>query len=164
MADYARQVVTAARAMPQPVAICGWSMGGLVVLQATQHLQPHSVILLEPSAPAEIQGFNPDVPLIDGAFDPEAEYGTFPDGIPARPESLRARAERKRGISITSLSCPSLVVASSDFPEERGRLVADLYGSVLIEFPDLGHFDLVLHAAPRQAVADFLRMATATLA
>ena len=139
-------------------------MGGLVVLQAAQQVHAHSVILLEPSAPAEIQGYNPDVPLTDGAFDPEAEYGAFPDGIPARPESLHARAERKRGISIKSLSCPSLVIADSDFPDERGRLVADLYGSALIEFPDLGHFDLVLRAAPRQAVADFLGTPTPSAA
>jgi len=156
MADYAERVVSAARAMPKPVAICGWSMGGLVVLQAAEHVQAHSVILLEPSAPAEIQGYNPGIPLVEGTFDPEAEYGTFPDGIKARPESLLARAERKRGISISSLPCPSLVIASADFADERGRSVADLYGSALIEFPDLGHFDLVLHTAPRQAVAEFL--------
>jgi pimeloyl-ACP methyl ester carboxylesterase len=156
MADYAQLVVIAARDMPQPAAICGWSMGGLVVLQAAQQIQAHSVILLEPSAPEQIQGRNPDLPLVGGTFDPEAEYGRFPDSIPARPESLLARAERKRGISIASLPCPSLVIASSDFPDERGRAVADLYGSVLIEFPDLGHFDLVLNAAPRQAIADFL--------
>ena len=120
------------------------------------------MILPEPSAPAEVQGYNPDVRLIDGAFDPEAEYGAFPDGIPARPEALLARAQPKRGISIESLSCPSLVIARSDFPDERGRLVADLYGSALIEFPDLGHFDLVLHAGSRQAVADFLGTPTPT--
>jgi pimeloyl-ACP methyl ester carboxylesterase len=96
MADYAQRVVAAAQGMPPPVAICGWSMGGLVVLQAAQHVHAHSVILLEPSAPAEIQGYNPDVPIIEGAFDPEAEYGRFPGGIPARPESRGARAARKR--------------------------------------------------------------------
>jgi dienelactone hydrolase len=156
MADYAARVTAAARALPQPVALCGWSMGGLIVLQAAEGVQPHSVILLEPSAPAEIQGYNPDVPLVEGAFDPEAEYGMFPDGIKAQPESLLARAERKRGISVSSLACPSLVIASAAFADERGRSVADLYGSTLVEFPELGHFDLVLHAAPRQAVADFL--------
>lgn len=156
MDDYAQRVVTAALAVAKPVAICGWSMGGLVVLQAAERVAPHSVILLEPSAPAEVQGYNPDVLLVEGAFDPEVEYGTFPDGVPARPESLLARAERKRGIFVPSLPCPSLVIASQDFPDERGRAVADLYGSQLIEFPDLAHFDLVLHDAPRGAVADFL--------
>jgi pimeloyl-ACP methyl ester carboxylesterase len=47
MSDYANRVATAARAMPDPVAVCGWSMGGLVVLQAAQFVRPHSVILLE---------------------------------------------------------------------------------------------------------------------
>jgi pimeloyl-ACP methyl ester carboxylesterase len=156
MDDYAARVVAAARALPQPVSVCGWSMGGLVVLQAAAATEPHSVILLEPSAPAEIQGFHPDVEIVDGAFDPEVEYDPFPDGIPARPESLRARAERKRGISVPSLPCPSLVVATSDFADERGRAVAELYGSTLIEFPELGHFDLVLHAEVRAAVREFL--------
>lgn len=160
MNDYARIVVEAARALPPPVALCGWSMGGLVVLMAAEEVRPHSVVVLEPSAPAEVQGYHQDAPLIDGVFDPEAEYGTFPDGIAARPESLRARSERKRGISVASLPCPSLVVSSSDFPDERGRAIARLYGSTIVEFPGLGHFDLVLGAGPRQVVAGFLDAAT----
>lgn len=156
MRDYTDRVVAAARTMIGPVALCGWSMGGLVVLQAAQEMQPHSVVLLEASAPAEVQGRDPDVQLVGGVFDPEAEYGKFPAGIAARPESLLARAERKRGISVPSLRCPSLVIATADFPDERGRSVADFYGSEFVEFPELRHFDLVLDAAPRQAVADFL--------
>jgi pimeloyl-ACP methyl ester carboxylesterase len=156
MSDYADRIAAAARTMVGPVALCGWSMGGLVVLQAAQEMQPHSVVLLEASAPAEVQGRDPDVQLVGGVFDPEAEYGKFPAGIAARPESLLARAERKRGISVPSLPCPSLVIATADFPDERGRSVADLYGSEFVEFSELRHFDLVLNAAPRQAVADFL--------
>lgn len=156
MADYARRVVAAARELPPPVALCGWSMGGLAVLMAASELRPHSLILLEPSAPAEVQGVHPELPLAEGAFDPEAEYGTFPDGVAARPESSLARAERKRGISVPSLPCRSLVIATSDFPEERGRAVAELYGSTLLELPDLEHFDLVLHPAVRGAVAGYL--------
>lgn len=156
MDDYVQRVVAVAHTMPQPVALCGWSMGGLVVLQAAQEVQPHSVVLLKASAPAEVQGRNPDVRLVNGSFDPEAEYGKFPDGVPARPESLLARAERKRGISAGSLPCPSLVIASADFADERGRSLADLYGSEFVEFSELRHFDLVLDASPRRAVADFL--------
>jgi pimeloyl-ACP methyl ester carboxylesterase len=156
MSDYVDRVASAARVMPGQVALCGWSMGGLVVLQAAQMVQPHSVVLLEASAPAEIQGHNPDVQLVGGAFDPEAEYGTFPDGIAARPESLLARAERKRGISVPSLPCPSLVIAGADFPDERGRALAELYGSEFVEFPELRHFELVLETAPRRTVAEFL--------
>jgi len=156
MSDYAGRVAAQACRMPGPVALCGWSMGGLVVLQAAQEVEPHSLVLLEGSAPAEVQGYSPDVQLVGGAFDPEAEYGNFPTGIAARRESLLARAERKRGISVPSLPCPSLVIASADFPDERGRALADLYGSELVEFPQLRHFDLVLDCAPRRAVADFL--------
>jgi len=156
MSDYADHVVAAARTMLGPVALCGWSMGGLVVLQAAQKMQPHSVVLLEASPPAEIQGRDQNVQLVGGVFDPEGEYGEFPAGIAARPESLLARAERKRGISVPSVPCPSLVIATADFPDERGRSVADLYGSEFVEFPELRHFDLVLNAASRQAVADFL--------
>jgi pimeloyl-ACP methyl ester carboxylesterase len=158
MRDYADRVVTAASALPRPIALCGWSMGGLVVLQAAQEVHPHSVILLEASPPAEIQGTNPEVALAGGTFDPETEYGKFPAGIVARPESLLARAERKRGISIPSLPYPSLVIASGDFAEERGRSMAHLYGSEYVEFLELRHFDLVLNAAPRRAVADFLSL------
>jgi pimeloyl-ACP methyl ester carboxylesterase len=159
MRDYANSVAQAARAMAQPVAICGWSMGGLVVLQAAQEVPPHSVVLLEASAPAEVQGWNPDVQPLEGVFDPGAEYGKFPDGIAARPESLLARAERKRGISVPSVPCPSLVVAGADFPDERGRSLAALYGSRFVEFPELGHFDLVLDPAPRGVIVDFLGLA-----
>jgi hypothetical protein len=34
--------------------------------------------------------------------------------------------------------------------------VAELYEADLVEFPHLGHFDLVLHPEPRRAIADFL--------
>lgn len=156
MDDYAERVIAAARALPGRVAVCGWSMGGLVALQAAQEVAPHFLVLLEASAPAEIQGRNPGVQLTSGVFDPEAEYGKFPEGIAARPESLLARAERRRGISVASLPCPSLVIAGAAFPDERGRSLADLYGSEFVEFPELGHFDLVLDAAPRRAVAEFL--------
>jgi len=156
MDDYARKVVTAAGALPPPVALCGWSMGGLVVLQAAHEVRPHSVVLLEASAPAEIQGHHSDVALLTGVFDPEAEYGAFPAGIRARPESLLARAQRRRGIAIPGLPCPSLVIAGAAFANDRGRALADVYQSTFAEFPELQHFDLVLDAAPRQAIAAFL--------
>jgi hypothetical protein len=43
-------------------------------------------------------------------------YGSFPSDMRARPESLFARAERKRGISVPSLPCPSLVIYGDEFP------------------------------------------------
>lgn len=154
--DYARAVVAAAGKAPEPVALCGWSMGGLVVLHAATSLHPHSVVLLEASAPAEVQGFHPEAEVADGSFDPEVVYGTFPDGMRARPESSRARAERKRGISVPSLPCRSLVVYGDDFPEERGVRLARLYGSDERRFPGLDHWGLVLDPRVRAAVAEWL--------
>jgi hypothetical protein len=48
------------------------------------------------------------------------------------------------------------VFAGADFVDQRGRSLARFYGSKFVEFPELRHFDLVLAAAPRRAVADFL--------
>jgi pimeloyl-ACP methyl ester carboxylesterase len=156
MSDYAEQVVAAARALPEPVALCGWSMGGLVVLQAAARVRPQSLILIEASPPAEVQGFNPEVALAAGAFDPEAAYGRFPEGMQARPESTLARAERKRGISVPELPCRSLVIYGDAFPDERGTQIARLYGSAQRRFPGLDHWDLVRDGRVREAVADFL--------
>ncbi|HVD12178.1 MAG TPA: alpha/beta hydrolase [Gaiellaceae bacterium] len=156
--DYASRVLGAAGEVRAPVALCGWSMGGLVSLQAAQRpqLEPHSILLLEPSPPAEAQGFDESVEPRPGVFDPEEAYGRFPSGMEARPESLLARAERKRGISVPALRCQSLVVVGDDFREERGAAVAELYGSELVEFPGLGHWDLVRSPEVRLSIARFL--------
>ena len=155
-ADYASSVIDAAGPLPRPVPLCGWSMGGLVVLQAAERVRPHSVILLEPSPPAEIQGYHPETQTAEGAFDPELVYGRFPAGIPARPESSRARADRKRGISVPTLPCPSLVVYGDDFREERGQAVAGLYGSDELDFPGLDHWALVRDPRVRRKIAAWL--------
>ena len=156
MGDYAAAVVAAAGRLRQPVALCGWSMGGLVALQAALTMRPDHVILLEPSPPGEVQGFNPDVALREGTFDPEEAYGRFPVGQQARAESLLARAERKRGIPIPNIPGRSLVVYGDSFPEERGRRIAALYGSEERYFPGLDHWGLVLDPAVRIAIAEFL--------
>lgn len=156
-ADYARAVRNAAAALPAPVSLCGWSMGGLVVLEAARRLLPHSAILLEASPPAEIQGFRPEVEIADGTFDPEVVYGRFPDGMRARSESSRARAERKRGISVPRLPCPSLVVYGDDFPDERGAAIARLYGSDELGLGGVDHWGLVRDSPVREAIADWLR-------
>jgi pimeloyl-ACP methyl ester carboxylesterase len=144
MADYAGVVERATARLPRPLVLCGWSLGGLVVLMAAERVRPDLVVLLEPSPPAEVHGSDPGLPLVFGTFDPEATYGPFPDGVRARPESAVARAERKRGISVPSLSCPSVVVYGNEFPDDRGRAIAALYGSETLEFPDLDHWRLVL--------------------
>jgi pimeloyl-ACP methyl ester carboxylesterase len=156
MSDYAGRVVVAAQAMRQPVALCGWSMGGLVALQAAERVRPHSLILLESSPPAEIQGFDGEVELLEGTFDSEAVYGAFPAGMRSRPESHLARAERKRGISIPSISCPSLVVYGDDYPDERGQRIASFYGSDALAFPGRNHWQLVLDVRVQDGIAVFL--------
>jgi pimeloyl-ACP methyl ester carboxylesterase len=153
MADYAERVVAAAGELPRPLALCGWSMGGLVVLLAAEQAQPDTVILLEPSPPAEVQGFDHEIAPSEGTFDPEEAYGAFPAGVPARPESSLARAERKRGISIPSLRCRSVVVYGDEFREARGTAVARLYGSAECDFPGLDHWDLVCDPRVREALA-----------
>jgi pimeloyl-ACP methyl ester carboxylesterase len=156
MADYATAVVLAADRLPKPVSLCGWSMGGLVALLASQHMQPHSLVLMEPSAPAEIQGVHPEVDVLPGTFDPEEAYGPFPAEHRARVESSLARAERKRGISAPSVPCPSLVVYGREFPDERGRRVARLYGSTELSFSDADHWDLVSDVRVLRAIRRYL--------
>lgn len=154
--DYADRIVDDARALPQPVCLCGWSMGGLAVLQAAERLQPHSVVLLETSPPAEVQGTDETIEPEQGTFDPEDVYGRFPPGMPPRPESSLARGERKRGISVPRLPCPSLVVSGSAFREDRGTRVALLYGSDELRFPDLDHWGLVRDRRVRDAIREWL--------
>jgi pimeloyl-ACP methyl ester carboxylesterase len=155
-AAYAENLRVAAAELKSPVALCGWSMGGLVALEAAEALEPHSVALLEPSPPGQVQGFDDAIDPRPGTFDPEEVYGAFPPGMRARPESSLARAERKRGISVPALDCPSLVLVGDDFRQERGAPVASLYGSKLVDFPGLDHWDLVRSEEPRGAVARFL--------
>lgn len=156
MGDYARVVVEASRRLPSPASLCGWSMGGLVALMASQWVRPHALVLIEPSAPAEIQGIHPEVELVHGRFDPEEVYGRFPSGQKARLESSLARSERKRGISLPIVPCPTLVVYGHDFPDERGRAVARLYGSDEHHFPDLGHWGLITDERVPKAIACYL--------
>jgi len=157
--DYAAAVVVAARALPAPVALCGWSMGGLAVLQAADRAGAHSVVLLEPSPPAEAQGVDESAEPRAGVFDPETVYGPFPPGMASRPESLLARLERKRGVSVPSLPCPALVVVGDEFRKERGAPVARLYRAKLVELDGLGHWDLVRSPEVRRVVARFLGLA-----
>ena len=159
-ADYAERVAAAARELPPPVSLCGWSMGGLAVLQAAARVDPHSVILLDPSPPAEVQGVDLTIPLEHGAFDPERVYGPFPTGMAPRLESSLARAERKRGISVAEIPCPSLVVFGREFAAERGTPVARVYGSDELAFPELDHWDLVRRPDVRGAIAAWLGLET----
>jgi pimeloyl-ACP methyl ester carboxylesterase len=156
MDDYARRVVETADRLPRPVVLCGWSMGGLAVLMAVARVRPRGVVLIEPSPPAEAQGLDEAVEPAPGVFDPEEVYGAFPPGVRARPESLLARGERKRGIGVPELPCPSLVVYGDEFRDDRGRAVAAVYGSAELDLPGLDHWALVTDPRVRAAVARFV--------
>jgi pimeloyl-ACP methyl ester carboxylesterase len=156
MGDYAAVVVEAAHRLAGSVALCGWSMGGLVAMLASQQVRPHRLVLIEPSPPAEIQGAHLDAELVPGRFDPEEVYGQFPPGQAARAESSLARSERKRGISVPSVPCPTLVVYGSEFPIDRGWDVAKVYGAEELCFPDLDHWGLITDNRVPQAIARYL--------
>ena len=160
MRDYAERVVTASRSLGRPLVLCGWSMGGLVAMMATPQLDPEALILIEASAPGEVQGFDLRVEPRPGAFDSELAYGPFPAGVRSRPESQYARDERKRGIAVPVLPSRTLVIAGRDFPGERGRALAERYGVQLEEFPALGHWDLVRSPSVREAIHRFLSTPT----
>ena len=156
MSNYAAVIVRAAEWLPRPVALCGWSSGGLAAMMAARQAEADFLILLESSPPGEVQGFDESVELRAGTFDPEETYGAFPPGMRARPESLLARAERKRGVSVPSLPCPAVVVSGDEFPEERGRALAAYYGAEELTFPGLDHWGLVLDGRVR----DYLSRST----
>ena len=156
MWDYEAAIVEIAETMPTPVALCGWSMGGLLAAMASWKTRAEAVVMLEPSPPAEIRGDDHDVPLVPGLYDPEEAYGRFPEGMAPRPDSELARAERGRGISVPTLPCRSLVVYGRQFPDDRGRRIAELYGSEAAEFPDLDHWGLVLDPRVPPVAARFL--------
>lgn len=157
MVDYANVVVGAAERSSRPLALCGWSMGGLVAMMAAGELRPGRLVLLEPSPPGQVAGFDGDVVPAAGVFDGERTYGPFPTGIPSRPESSLARAERKRGISIPELPCSTLVVSSAEFEVERGVGIASRYGCEHLHFGELDHWGLVMDQQVPSAILQWLR-------
>lgn len=156
MADYASRVLDAAEHLPSPLALCGWSMGGLVALMAAQDSRCAHLVLIEASAPGEVQGFDPSIQPRVAAFDSESVYGAFPPGIRSRPESQYARDERKRGISIPELPCPTLVISGKNHPVDRGSDLAGFYEAKLVEFPHLDHWELITSDSVKESIRDFL--------
>jgi pimeloyl-ACP methyl ester carboxylesterase len=151
MAQYAAAVARAAERLDHPIVVVAWSMGGLAAMMAADRAD--ALVLLEASAPAEVQGEHREVRPASGVFDPEREYGAFPDGMRARPESSLARAERKRGISVPEIACPTLVVYGEEFPDERGRRLVERYGARELALPGKSHWDLVRDPEAIRAVA-----------
>ena len=156
MSNYVKIAERAADWLPRPLGVCGWSMGGLVAMLAVNHARPDWLVLLEPSPPAEVQRVDRTVGPRSGTYAGESAYGTFPAGVRSRPESSLARAERKRGLSVAQLDCPTLVVYGHEFADERGRAVARYYGAEELSLPALDHWELVLDERSREAVAGWL--------
>jgi pimeloyl-ACP methyl ester carboxylesterase len=65
MSDYADAIVRAARQHPRPLAAVAWSMGGLAALMAAEALGAMCLVVMEPSPPAEIQGWHPSTSTSD---------------------------------------------------------------------------------------------------
>ncbi len=129
-----------------PVVVVGWSMGGLVAMMAAARRAPTALVVVEPSVPAEVGGYHPSVPLEEGTYGAEV-YGAVAADNQSRRESLLARSERKRGLSVPDLPCPTLVLAGRDYGDERSRPVAERFGATLLEYPGLRHADLVTDPA-----------------
>lgn len=155
MLNYEAVAAADAALLARPLVLVGWSMGGLVAMMAARRVGPERLVLLEPSPPAEVQGSDEGVPLEEGVYDPEQVYGPFPPGVRSRPEAVLARAERKRGVSVPSLPCPTLVVYGDEFPDERGRRVAAVYGAEELHLPGLSHWELVLRTEALSRVVEW---------
>ncbi len=161
MSNYEAVVYRAAGLLPRSLALCGWSMGGLVAMMAARRAEPERLVLLEPSPPSQVRGPDPGTCPEPGTFDPKEAYGAFPPGMRARPGSALARAERKRGVSVPSLPCPALVVYGEEFAEERGRAVARFYGAEELHVPGADHWALVLDPRVRAEIRAYLSRSTA---
>lgn len=158
MDDYADKVVHAGwgPADGSPVVLCGWSMGGLVAMMAALRGTPAALVVVEPSVPSQVGGNHPSVTLEPGTYGADV-YGSVAAPNQTRRESLLARCERKRGISVPRLPCPTLVLAGRDYAAERSRPVAEHYGATLVEYPGLGHADLVTDTAVADDVVAWVR-------
>src|SRR5439155_22704054 len=61
MSNYAAVVVRGAERLARPLALCGWSSGGLAAMLAARQAEADLLILLETSPPGEVQGFDDSV-------------------------------------------------------------------------------------------------------
>ena len=127
MAQYADAIARSAQQLDRPVVVA-WSMGGLAAMMAADSAD--ALVLLEASAPAEVQGTRRDVRRAPGVFDPEAEYGPFPAGVRARP-----------------------VVYGDEYTEERGHRLVARYGAHELPLPGKTHWDLVRDPEAIRAIA-----------
>ena len=156
--DYADSVVRGAEGLPRPLALVGWSLGGLVAMVAAQRVRPDALVLLEASPPREVQGLR-DVEPRRGTFDP-AEAGAHPPpGVRYRRESSFAMGQRDRGVSVPTLPAETrtLVVYGAGLRHDRGPVLAAHFGADELDEGVATHWDLVRDEGVRRRVADWLR-------
>jgi pimeloyl-ACP methyl ester carboxylesterase len=148
--------------MHEKPVVVGWSMGGLVAQIIAGSGGAAAWVGLEPSPPA--QKVDDALPLRTGVFDP-TEYGIIssdPLAQPAMPdldieerkialatlgpESRLTRDERKRGIVIDSVPCPTLVVVGTG-PDGQARrgFGAQWLDSDALVVDGVSHWGLVLN-------------------
>ena len=137
-----RAVGRAAERLPRPF-----------VLVALEHGRPgrhdgvrcaDALVLLEASAPGEVQGVHPEVAPAAGVFDPEREYGPFPAGCgrgrsrrwAARSASAGYRCQRSPARPSSSTGRNSRTSAAGGSRSDTAR------GSY--RCPGKSHWDLVL--------------------
>ena len=161
------QVCHDAATLPARPVVAGWSMGGLLAMQAAASGIAHACLALAPSAPALAR--REGMPLGTGVFD-ASEYGIVsrdPDDQPQMPdldreerevalaslapESRRARDERKAGVVIESCPVPLLVVTGSDDPDWGAEKFTNLHlDAERLDIPATSHWGLALN---RRALA-----------
>jgi hypothetical protein len=129
-------------------------MGGLVAMMAAPRIKPDALVLLEPSAPLETLEAPRTIEDRSGTFDPAEVYGF--DDPKGRPESWTALIERMRGISVSTLELPALIVFGDSVPASRGRRIAEYYGCHSLHFAGFDHGDIVHRPEVRHAVNEWL--------
>ena len=158
--DYANAVVRAAAALPRPLAVVGWSLGGLVALVAAERVQPDALVLLEASPPLEVQGRREEVVPRPGTFDPIDAGAKPPPGMPYRRESTFAMGERERGVSVPRLpaSTRTLVVFGDELRHDRGPVLAEHLAADALDVGPASHWDLVRDERIRARIAAWLKV------
>src|SRR3954470_19747126 len=149
----------------------GWSMGGLVVMMyAAKTPNVPGLLLFAPSPPLEVQGRTPAGELRDYALtpfgpevygvyvdDPEASRAAMPDltdeevarvleRSAGATESGLARRQRKAGISVPSLTAPSMLIYGDQdtaVDPAYSRKVAAYLGGDSMMLPGAGHWGIV---------------------
>lgn len=76
-------------------------------------------------------------------------------GLPT-PVAVCGWSMGRRGISVPSLSCPSLVVYGDQYRDKRGPSIARHYGAAELYFPGLDQWGLVRSEKVRESIAVYL--------